>query len=188
MNVFLISVLVFGGVLVFWSVRVYNALVELKNQVSRSWANIDVILKQRFDEIPQIVQILEQYVQYERGTIDRLVEARKHYASAHGVDQKIHASQEMSQALRGVFAIGEAYPELRSNENFMQLQTRISELENALADRREHFNETVTNFNTRIAKIPDVFFAGALGYGALSLFEVAAAEKVTPSLKLNLPK
>ena len=167
--------------------QVYNGLVSLKNQVDRAWANIDVILKQRFDEIPQLIQVLEQFVQYERGTIDRLVEARSHYGSAQGVDQKIQASKEMSVALRGVFAIGENYPELKSNQNFVQLQNRVSTLEDSIADRRETYNEAVTNFNTRLAQIPDVFFARLLGYQDKMLYQVSESEKTRPNLQMNIP-
>lgn len=182
-----IGLVVFGVIILTLVILIYNSLISLKNQVERSWANIDVILKQRFDEIPQLIQLLEQFVQYERGTIDRLVNARKDYGSAQGVDQKIHASQEMSLALKGVFAIGENYPELKSNQNFMQLQNRISDLEGSLSDRREHYNESVTNYNTRIEQFPDSIVAGFLSYKLKTLYQVSSEEKTRPSLKLNLP-
>lgn len=168
-------------------IGIYNGLVSLRQQVDRAWANIDVILKQRFDEIPQIVQVLEQFVAYEKGVINNLVEARKHYGSAQSTDEKMKASGEMTMALRGVFAIGEGYPELKSNQNFLQLQGRVTALEESLSDRREQYNEVVTNFNTRLEQIPDVFFARILGYTGRQLFQVSEAEKARPSLKLNLP-
>lgn len=169
------------------AIGIYNGLVSLRQQIDRAWANIDVILKQRFDEIPQIVQVLEQFVAYEKSVINNLVEARKHYGQAQNVDDKIKASGEMSMALKGVFAIGEGYPELKSNQNFLQLQGRVSGLEESLADRRELYNEVVTNFNTRIEQIPDLFVARLLAYGPRQLFQVSEAEKARPSLKLNLP-
>jgi LemA protein len=187
MLMFIIGLVLVGAIFLFIFMHIYNGLVSLKNQVERSWANIDVILKQRYDELPQLIQILEQFVQYERGTIDRLVTARKHYGTAQEVEQKIQASQEMSIALRGVFAIGENYPDLKSNQNFMQLQTRISDLENTLADRREHYNESVTNYNTRIEQIPDVIIAGILGYKSKTMYSVSEVEKTRPDLKLKLP-
>lgn len=174
-------------VILMMGIQIYNGLVSLKNQVDRSWANIDVILKQRFDEIPQLVKVVEQFANYERGTIDRLVQARQKYGSAQQPEQKIEASQEMSLALRGIFAIGENYPELRSNQNFVQLQTRVSALEDALADRREHYNESVTNLNTRIEQIPDSFFANMLGYRQRPMFNVPESEKARPDLTMNLP-
>ena len=105
---------------------------------------------------------------------------------ARSVEDKIEASQEMSLALKGVFAIGEGYPELKSSENFRQLQTRISSLEDTLADRRETYNECVTHYNTRILHIPDVFFAGMLGYRQRPLYQITESEKQMPSLKMNL--
>lgn len=185
-----LAVIVFFAVIAFvliaMGIRVYNGLVSLKYQVDRAWANIDVILKQRFDEIPQLVQIIEQYVGHEKATIQRVMDARAQYGAARTTNQKVSAAQEMSVALRGVVAIGEGYPELRSNTNFVQLQSRLSSLEDSLADRRELFNESVTNFNTRIEQIPDVFFARVLGYSRLDLFRVSAHEKTMPNLKMNL--
>jgi LemA protein len=182
-------VIVIGAVLVVFSygITVYNGLVKLKNQTQRAFANIDVILKQRHDEIPQLLQVIEQYAQYERGTIDRVIEARTRYGQASTVNEKVQASQEMSLALRGVFAIGEAYPELKANQQFTQLQTRVSALESELSDRRESYNESVTNYNTRIQQIPDVFFARMLGYQPFDLFRVTEDEKVAPNLKMQLP-
>lgn len=169
------------------AVHIYNGLIRLRNQVDRAWANIDVILKQRFDEIPRLVQVLEQYAQYERGTIDKVMAARSEYGRARKINEKIKASNDLSLALRGVFAIGEAYPELKSSGHFSHLQTRVSELESQISDRREHFNESATNLNTRIEQIPDVFFARLLGFQKTSLYEVESFEREAPSLKMNLP-
>ncbi len=184
----LVVLLVLLFALIAIGIGIYNGLVSLRQQIDRAWANIDVILKQRFDEIPQIVEVLEQFVAYEKGIINNLVEARKHYGQAQSVEEKIKASGEVSMALRGVLAIGEGYPELKSNQNFLHLQGRISSLEENLADRRELYNEVVTNFNTRIEQIPDVFVARFLSYGARELFKVSEAEKARPSLKLNLSR
>lgn len=180
-----IGVLAFA--LLILGTSIYNGLVSLKNQVDRSWANIDVILKQRFDEIPQLVQVLEQYTQYEQATIQKVMNARANYGRARKIDDKIKASNELNLALQGVFAIGEAYPELKSSEHFSHLQTRVSELESQIADRREHFNESATNLNTRIQQIPDVFFANLLGFQRTTLYEVASFEKERPSLQMKIP-
>lgn len=168
--------------------RIYNGLISLRNQLERAWSNIDVILKQRYDEIPQLIQVIEQFVTYESGLLKELAEARAHYGSAKTVGEKIQASQEMTMALKGVVAIGEAYPELRSNQNFNQLQARISELENAISDRRESYNEAVAVFNTRIDQFPDVFVARFLNYQRQELFQASESERSAPSLKMNLPK
>jgi LemA protein len=176
------------GVLFFMGVSIYNGLVSLRAQVERAWSNIDVILKQRFDELPQIIQVVEQYAHYEAGILEKIADARTRYGSSNTVGEKIQASNEISMALRGVMAIGEAYPELKANEQFNQLQGRISSLESTIADRRETYNDAVTNFNTRIEQFPDLFAARFLGYDRQDLFVVSEKEKVVPNLKMNLPK
>lgn len=186
MSVALVFSLVTLVIIGFVLIGAYNALVGLKNQVDRAWSNIDVILKQRFDEIPSLIEVIEQFAKYEKDIVGKLVAARQNYVGAKSNSDKMEASASMSQALNQVLAIGENYPELKSNNNFVQLQSRISALEESLSDRRELFNETVTNFNTRIAQIPYVFFAGALGYQEASLFRVQDAERAKPSLKMNL--
>ncbi len=179
----LVLLCVFG----FYFVGIYNGLVGLKTQLERAWSNIDVILKQRFDEIPQLIQIIEQYVQYESDLLQKLIEARTQYGAANNVSEKIHASNDMSLALRGVAAIGESYPDLKSNNNFSQLQGRISALEESISDRREGYNEAVTNFNTRIAQFPDMLAAQFLGYRQQELFKATEAEKEKPNLTMKLP-
>lgn len=183
-----IAILVFIGIFLILGLNVYNALVRLRNQLERAWANIDVILKQRSDEIPNLVQVIEQYAGYEAGLLQKLAEARSNYGRAQNVDEKIRSSNEMALALSGVFAIGEAYPELKANENFNTLQQRISQLETTLADRREVYNETVANFNTRLDQFPDVIAARILNYQRQTMFQVSEAEKQMPNLKMNLPK
>jgi LemA protein len=183
----IVFVFIIALVIVFVGISVYNNLIRLNQEIDRSWANIDVILKQRFDEIPQLVQVIEQYTQYEKSVIDQVTKARAHYGQAQNVNEKVQAANDLSVALRGIFAIGENYPELRSNQNFMQLQGRVSDLENSIADRRENFNAVVTNYNTRIQQIPDVFFANFLGYRTRDLYKIAQSETVRPSLKMNLP-
>lgn len=189
MNTF---ILVFVGVVLFAFgmifLNLYNGLVSLRNQIERAWSNIDVILRQRFDEIPQLIQVIEQYAGYEAGILKDITHARTHYGTAKTIGDKIEASQEMSLALRGIMAIGEAYPELKANQNFTQLQTRISQLESSIADRRESYNEVVATFNARLEQFPDVFAANILGYKRQSLFEALPLERVAPSLKMNLPK
>ncbi|MBS1971005.1 MAG: LemA family protein [Bdellovibrionales bacterium] len=181
---------VFAGIVVlvilFMGVSVYNGLVSQKNQMDRAWANIEVILKQRFDEIPQLIEVIEQYASYEQNTLKKVIEARNHYSAANSIDSKIAASNEMSMALKGIVALGEAYPDLKANQSFVQLQSRVSELEGLIADRREFFNETVTNFNTRIAQIPDMFFANMLGYTEKPMYHPPASETTRPSLKMNI--
>lgn len=181
----ILGVLFFAG-LAF--MQMYNGLVALRAQLERAWSNIDVILKQRYDEIPQLIQVIEQYAGYESGLLKALADARAHYGQASSVNDKIKASQEISLALRGVMSIGENYPQLKTNDGFMQLQTRISALENTISDRRESYNECVANFNTRIEQFPSSIAAGFLNYRRQTMFEATAAERTAPSLKMNLPK
>lgn len=168
-------------------VSIYNALVGLRHQVERAWANIDVILKQRFDELPQLMRVIEQYAGYEVGILRELADARSRYGNAQNVGDKIRAATECTTAFRGLAALGEAYPELRANQNFLQLQARVSELENVIADRRESYNECVANFNARIEQFPDVLAARFLGYQGQNLYRVAETEKQQPDLAMNLP-
>ncbi len=184
--VVLVVLVVFVLVVVAMGISIYNALVSLKNQIDRSWANVEVILKQRFDEIPQLVQVVEQYAGYEQATLKKIIEARNNYERAQTTEQKVTSANAASAAFGGLMALGEAYPDLKANTNFIHLQSRVSDLESQLADRREHFNETVTNYNTRIQQIPDIFFARMLGYQQHTLYRPEPAELVRPSLKMNL--
>ena len=166
---------------------IYNRLVRLRFQVERAWSNIDVILKQRYDELPQLIQVIEQFAQYESDIINQVTTARTQYGQASSVEEKIQASSDLSLALRGVMAIGEDYPEIKANDSFMQLQTRISSLENMIADRREVYNEMVTNFNTLIHQIPEVVVARLLSYHQQVMFKTLGEERQTVDLKMNLP-
>lgn len=173
-------------VVLVMAVGIYNSLVALRNQVDRAWANIDVILKQRFDEIPQLLEVIQQYAGYEKAAITKVTEARQNYGRAQTTGQKVAAAQDFSLALQGVISIGEAYPDLKANQNFIQLQGRVSQLESDISDRREVFNESVTNLNTRIEQFPDAIFAGMLGYRRMELFQVTEKERARPSLQMNL--
>lgn len=183
--ILVVLVVLVGAAAIF--VGMYNRLVTLRNQLERAWANIDVVLKQRFDELPQLMKVIEQYAGYEAGILRDLAAARSHYGNAQNVDDKIRAATECTTAFLGLAALAEAYPELRSNQNFLQLQTRVSELENVIADRRESYNECVANFNARIEQFPDMLAAGFLGYQRQNLYQVADAEKRQPDLTMSLP-
>ena len=164
-----------GGVAMFFSI--YNGLVALKNGVSRAWSNIDVLLKQRHDELPKLVSTCEGYMQHERAVFDKLSEARGALAQAKTVGERAAAEGKLTSALGQFFGVMEAYPELKSNQNFLQLQSRISELENQVADRREYYNDTVATFNTRIQQIPDSLVAGWLAYQPAEMFKVAESDR-----------
>ncbi|MGP0564588.1 LemA family protein [Nitrospina sp. 32_T5] len=187
-TIVILGILGFGllGIIGYF-IMIYNGLISLKENIKKSWANIDVILKQRYDEIPKLISVCESYAQFEKGMLDRLLKARERYVRADGVKAKSKASNQISEALRSVFALAENYPELKANENFMQLQNRISHLEETLADRREFFNDSVNNYNIRIQQIPDVFVAGMLNYRQEEMFEVAEEERRDVKVNIKLP-
>jgi LemA protein len=164
-----------GGVGYFLSL--YNSLVALKNGIGRAWANIDVLLKQRHDELPKLVSTCEGYMQHERAVFDKLSEARGALMKARSVGERAEAEGLLTKALGQVFAVAEAYPDLKANTGFLQLQSRISDLENQIADRREYYNDTVTMFNTRIQQVPDNIVAGWLTLSPAELFKVDESDR-----------
>lgn len=179
---------IFFGILlliVLYAIVIYNNLVWLKHNVSKAWANIDVLLKQRHEEIPKLVEVCKQYMRYEQDTLEKVMSARSRVASAQQSGD-IHALGEAEGLLRmglgNLFALAEAYPELKANDSFQHLQARISGLENAIADRREFYNESVNNNNVRIEQFPDLFIARLFHYGDFELLEFSAQEKSDPNL------
>ena len=160
-----------------YGLSIYNSLVSLKNNIGRSWANIDVLLKQRHDELPKLVKTCEGYMLHERAVFDRLSEARAALPMARTIEQRAEAESELSRALGGFLAVAESYPDLKANLSFLQLQSRISEIENQIADRREYYNDTVTTFNTRIEQLPDAFVARWLALAPAQLFHVDEADR-----------
>lgn len=163
--------------LVMYFITVYNSLVAVRNECDKAWANIDVLLKQRFDELPKLVDTCKGYMKYEADTLQKIVEARTAWMNAKTVDQKLEANQLSAGALKSLFAVAEKYPDLKANTNFMQLQGRISTIETQIADRRELYNDAVNTHNIRIAQLPDVFVARILGYQNRTLFQATATER-----------
>ena len=158
-------------------VILYNELVRLRNDNDRAWANIDVLLKQRHDEIPNLVETVKGYMQHEQQTLVAVTQARAASRNAASVRQKAQADLMMTGALRGLFAVAENYPQLRANENFLKLQNRISELEERIADRREFFNDDVNTYNTRIGQIPEVFVASFMNLKPRDMFKVSDEDR-----------
>lgn len=179
-----IGFLLVGSVGYFLSI--YNSLVEVKNNIGRSWANIDVLLKQRHDELPKLVKVCEAYMQHERAIFDKLSEARGALASARSVGQRAQAENQITAALGGFFAVAENYPDLKANASFTSLQQRISELENQIADRREFYNDTVTIFNTRIQQIPDSWVASGMNLQAAELFKIEERDREDVTIQFKM--
>ena len=176
-NILLLGAL---AVVFLYGIMLYNGLVALKHGVAKAWANIDVLLKQRHDELPKLVEVCKQYKQFEQDTLQRVIEARSRVQSARET-QNIGALGEaeglLRQGLGQIFAVAEAYPELKANENFMQLQQRITSLENGIADRRELYNEAVNINNVRVEQFPDTLVAQLFGFRQFPLLRFAAEEK-----------
>jgi len=156
---------------------IYNGLVALKNDIDKAWANIDVMLKQRHDELSKLLDVCKGYMNFEGDTLQKVTQARSMYQQAVTVDQKVQADQNTTSALRGLFAVAENYPDLKANANFTQLQKRITELESQLADRREYYNDSVNTFNIRIQQVPDTFVAAQMHLAPKAMFKVEEADK-----------
>ena len=167
---------VVAGVLLYLII-LYNELVRLRNDNDRAWANIDVLLKQRHDEVPNLVETVKGYMQHERETLEAVTQARAASASAASIEQKAQADLMMTGALRGLFAVAENYPQLKANDNFLRLQNRISELEEPIADRREFFNDDVNTYNTRIHQLSEVFLANLMALKPREFFKVSDEDR-----------
>ncbi|MDD4928184.1 MAG: LemA family protein [Gallionella sp.] len=173
-------------VVLIYGVSLYNHLVNLKHAVAKAWANIDVLLKQRHDELPKLVEVCKQYKAFEQSTLQKVVEARSRVQSAReqGDIGALGQAEGMLRAgLGSIFAVAEAYPELKTNEHFMQLQARISGLENTIADRRELYNESVNIYNVGIEQFPAALIANLFHYEAKTLLEFASNEKTDVDIK-----
>ncbi|MDR1942316.1 MAG: LemA family protein [Endomicrobium sp.] len=166
----LISVLILIAIAVF-AVSIYNSLVTLNVNIDRASSNIEVLLKQRFDEIPRLVEICKGYMAHERETLEKVIKARDIFMNAPETASKIRANYRLGAALQPLFAVSERYPKLKANEEFIHLQKRVTALENEIADRREFYNASVAVFNSRIRQIPDIAIAGFLKYKEKSMFK-----------------
>ncbi len=173
-------------VALIYIVSLYNHLVQLKHGVAKAWANIDILLKQRHDELPKLVEVCKQYKQFEQETLQRVIAARSQVQAAReGQDIAALGKAEgmLRAGLGSLFAVAEAYPELKSNEHYMQLQTRITGLENGIADRRELYNESTNIYNVGIEQFPAVLIANMFAYAEKPLLEFSSAEKADVNMK-----
>jgi len=173
-------------VVVVYAIMLYNNLVTLKHNVNKAWSNIDVLLKQRHDELPKLVETCKQYMGYEQETLERVMKARAAVSAAReagNVGALGAAESQLRLGLGNLFAVAEAYPELKANESFQHLQARITGLENAIADRREFYNESVNVNNIRIEQFPDVIIARMFAFGPRELLEFSEEEKADVDMK-----
>ena len=165
--------------LVLWVVGIYNGLVNRRNNRENAFANIDVQLKQRHDLVPQLVATVKGYATHERELLERVTAARTAAMSAVGINDKIQAENALSSALGGLKVSLEAYPDLKANQNFLQLQEEVSDLENKLAASRRFFNGATRDLNTAIETFPACLFAGMFGFHREPMFEIPAADRAT---------
>jgi LemA protein len=165
--------------LVLWIIMIYNGLVAMRQRVNQAFADIDVQTKQRHDLVPNLVETVKGYAGHERGTLEAVVQARNAAitAQAGGVAAQAAAENALSGALRQLFALSEAYPDLKANQNFQQLQSELSDLENKIAAARRFFNNAVQEYNTGIQQFPAVLLAGPLGFAQKESFDVGGEQR-----------
>lgn len=173
-------------VAVIYVISLFNNLVTLKNNVGKAWSNIDVLLKQRHDELPKLVETCKQYMGYEQATLEKVMQARAGVQQARESGDMAAlgpAEAGLRASIGKLYAVAEAYPQLKANESFQQLQGRISGLESAIADRREFYNDSVNLYNTRIQSFPELILARQFGFKESKLLEFAEDEKKDVDVK-----
>ncbi len=186
MDGFFLAFLVFAGlfgVICLWFVGSYNGIIRLRNQLKNAWSQIDVQLKRRHDLIPNLVETVKGYAAHEKETLEGVIEARAKATSAQGVEQQAAAENALSSALGRLMMVVEQYPDLQANQNFLSLQEELTSTENKLAFSRQHFNDSVMTFNTKIESIPANIIAGMFGFKNESFFEIEdKKERATPQV------
>ena len=168
-----------AAAILIYGVMIYNNLVRLKHDVTKAWANIDVLLKQRHDELPKLVETCKQYMEFEQETLEKVMKARAavNTAMQQGDVGAVGAAEgQLRLGLGNLFAVAENYPDLKANDTFLHLQSRITGLENSIADRREFYNDSVNINNVRIEQFPDIILAKHFSFKAAELLEFDAAE------------
>ena len=182
-----ILVVILGSILaaIIYIIAIYNGLIKIKNNVEKAWSNIDVSLKQRFDELPKLVEVCHGYMKHEAETLEKVIKARSVMSNAETVTERSKGEGMITEALKSLFAVSENYPELKADRRFGQLQSRISELENEIADRRELYNSSVNIYNIRIEQIPDLFIARSLSYQSKELWQIDPAHRADVAVNFS---
>ena len=176
MNATLIVGIIIAAIVLF-VIFLYNSLISLRNEVKNSWAQIDVQLKRRNDLIPNLVQTVKGYMTHERTVLENITKARTAFLSAQSMTEKSKASNMLSQTLKSLFAVSENYPQLKANQNFLQPQEERSGTESKIAYARQHYNDIVMSFNTKIQTFPNSIFASMLNFSQEALFAATAEER-----------
>ena len=172
-------------IVAFLALTTYNAIVDLRLRIDKAWSNIDVALKQRFDQLPNLVEAVRDVMSWEQDVLTAVAAARAAYSPAATIPDQAATSTATSTAVRSLFAVVERYPEVRSAANVLALQEEIERLESMIADRRELYNDQVYRYNSRIAQVPAVFLAGLFGWRARPFFEAPEADRRRPDADLQ---
>jgi len=177
-------VLVVGAICAaMWGIWRYNNLISLRNQVANGWRQIDVQLKRRHDLIPNLVETVKGYAAHERGTFEAVTQARANAINAQSPAEQAQAENVLSGALKSLFAVAEAYPDLKANQNFLNLQEELTSSEDRVAYARQYYNDSVLNYNTQIQKFPTVFLAGMFHFEKREFFDAAPEDTETPQVQ-----
>lgn len=171
----LIFIIIIVAVISFL-VKSYNQIVILRNNVEKAFANIDVILKQRADEIPNLVRVVKAAALYENTTLKELVALRSQYLQSENTNDKIKIAEDINGKIKSVLVSVESYPEIKATQSYLELQKRLSDLENMIADRREYFNDSINLYNTGIQVFPDLLFAKIMSYQKMKMLEFSKKE------------
>lgn len=177
LSILLWIILIVVVILVIWIIAIFNSLVVLRNRIKNAWAQIDVQLKRRFDLIPNLVETVKGYAKHEKETFKMVTEARNMMSKAKTIGKKAEADNLLSGALKSLFAVAEAYPQLKANENFMMLQEELSGTENKIAYSRQFYNDTVLRYNNKIQMFPSNIIAGMFNFKENEFFETVEGEK-----------
>jgi len=184
----MIGIIMVGALLLIvglFLIGTYNNLVRLRQRVQNAWSQVDVQLKRRYDLIPNLVNAVKGYAQHEKDTLERVTQARNMAISAGNVKDQAQAENMLSGALKSLFAVAEAYPDLKANSNFMQLQNELSDTESKIAFARQFYNDTVQNFNTKIELFPANLVAGMLGFGLVDYFALQGEAEARQNVQVN---
>ncbi len=180
MGIILIIILV---AVVLWLVAMYNGLVTLKNRTDEAWSDIDVQLKRRHDLIPNLINTVKGYAAHEKEVFEKVTQARANAISAGSTEDKVQAENMLSGALKSLFAVAEAYPDLKANQNFLELQRELTDTEDKIMAARRFYNGNVRDFNTKLQVFPTNLMASSLGFSAREFFEAEESEKELPNVQ-----
>jgi LemA protein len=186
--IMVVALLLAVVILLGYAAAIYNGLIALSNNINKAWANINVLLKQRHDEIPKLIKICEGYMDHERDVFDRVMKAREALMSAKGPAETGAAENTLQGSLRQLFALAENYPDLKAQTSFQQLQQRVSAIESQIADRREFYNDSVNSYNIRIASVPDLLVARIMGLTPKEMFQVLPSEREDVEIEFSSSK